>query len=103
MAESRVTRRMVERRKRGIFGWFFLTIFWLFNALMAYTAYMSLSAVSEQGAKLATEAEVAGLAVGATIGFGMLLFFWVAGVIIFGALAYFTRGRVEMIEITDRG
>jgi len=94
------TRRLVEKRKRGFFGWIFLIIFWGWNALMAWALVMGAGAAN--CAQYATRAEQDGCNAGAGIGIMMVLFMWAVGSVVFGMLAYFTRGRREMVEYVTR-
>jgi hypothetical protein len=91
----RIIRR--EVRKRGFFGWVFLLIFLGFNGLMVLWLF---SYWSQIGSSLSSgsQAERAGSAIGATVGTGMILFFWMAGAVITGFLALLTRGRKTYIE-----
>lgn len=86
-----------ETRKRGFFGWIFLLVFLGFNALMIVwlVSYWNLV-----GGSLSSGSEAArtGSAIGATIGTGMIVFFWMAGAVITGLLALVTRGRKTYIE-----
>ena len=102
MAEH-ITRRMIEKRTRGFFGWIFLLIFWGFNALMAAWLIVGMSGNAEKYQTLTSEAARTGHAAGTGIAFMMILMVWALGAVIFGMLAYFTRGRREMIEIETRG
>lgn len=92
-------RKWVEKRKRGVFGWLFLMIFWGWNALMAWATIAGMSGTAELAGSAATEAERAGHAIGAGVGLMMLLLLWAAGAVVFELLAYFTRGKREMIEV----
>ena len=94
-----MARRMIESRKRGIFGWFFISIFWAWNALMAYSLFGGMMSTSEHYASLTNEAERAGAAIGSGIGITMILLIWTLGAVLFGLLAYFSRGRKEIIEL----
>lgn len=87
-----------ERRRRGFFGWIFLLIFWGWNAFMIYALVGGLANVSNQ-AQPTTEAGRAGQAIGVTIGAGMIIALWVAGAVIFGLMALFTRGRAYTVEV----
>ncbi len=91
---SKIIRR--ETRKRGFFGWIFLIVFWLFNALMgawlvSYFGFLSKMEVSGS-------AESAGRAIGGTIGTGMLLGIWASGAIILGILVLLSRGSKTIVE-----
>jgi hypothetical protein len=92
--------RIVQRevRKRGFFGWVFLLLFWIFNALMAVWLFSYWSLLNNP--KMASNAQHAGLVIGGTIGTGIIVFFWVAGAVVFGLFALLTRGR--KIIITDQ-
>lgn len=90
---SRVVQR--EIRKRGFFGWVFLLLFLAFNALMAAWLFSYWATIS--GLETHGSAEQAGHAIGATIGSGVILFFWVAGAVILGLIAMLTRGRKTII------
>lgn len=87
-----------ETRKRGFFGWLFLSIFVLFNLIMLAWLGTYWSMLSD-GAAL-SEAEKAGRALGGTMGTGVLLMFWVLGDIILGAFVLFSRGRKIIVEET---
>lgn len=89
-----------EKRKRGIVGWFFLALFWAFNALMAFAIFAGVSENTSQMAQMTSEAQRAGYAAGTAIGVGMLVFIWAAGAIILGLFVLFTQGRKVIIETT---
>jgi hypothetical protein len=84
-----------EVRKRGFFGWFFLILFWLFNGLMVWSIISAGAAISEN--RPFGEAERVGAAIGAGLGFGMILFVWLAGAVILGLFVILTRGRKTII------
>lgn len=85
-----------EVRKRGFFGWLFLLLFFAFNALMVIWL---LSYWSHLGAMhTASEAERTGVAIGGTIGSGLIFIVWVGGAVILGLFALLTRGRKTIIE-----
>src|SRR5262249_17528272 len=86
---AKIVRR--ETRKRGFFGWIFLLLFLGFNALMVRWLVSYWSAISDGPSS-------AGHAIGATIGAGMIFFFWTAGAVITGLFALLTRGRKTYIE-----
>lgn len=83
----------VEKRKRGIFGWIFLLIFWVFNAAMLTAVIVGMGGSAEHAATLSSEAEKAGAGIGMVLGLGMLLSVWVMGDIILGVLVLLTRGK----------
>ena len=78
-------------------GWIFLIVFLAFNALMIgwLVTYWNLIGESLSSG---SEAARAGSAIGATVGTGVILFFWTAGAVITGLLALVTRGRKTYIE-----
>lgn len=88
----------IEKRKRGFFGWIFLTIFWLFNALMVCSLFAGINATSKKMALLTTEAEKAGGAVGTIIGVSMILLMWALGAAILGLFVMLTRGSKITVE-----
>ena len=98
MTMARQTRRLVETRSRGFFGWTFLLLFWGWNLLMVGALFKGVAATN--CAELATEAASV-CAAGAGLGMMMVLFMWAIGDVVFGMLAFFTRGKREMIEYLD--
>lgn len=94
-----MVRKLVERRRRGMFGWVFLLMFWGWNALMALSLFAGLADNAGTYRTLATEAERTGFAAGTGIGVMMILMVWALGAVILGLAAYFTRGRRELIEM----
>ena len=93
------TRRLVEKRTRGFFGWSFLLLFFGWNLLMVGSLFAGVGATN--CIQYATEAERTGCNAGAGIGIMMVLFMWAIGSVVFGMLAYFTRGKRELIEYID--
>lgn len=85
-----------EVRKRGFFGWVFLLIFLAFNLFMLAWLVSYWGAIADN-VPARSDAEMAGRAIGGTIGSGILFFFWVCGAIITGLLALLTRGRKTII------
>ena len=89
---------IVTRRKRGIFGWFFLILFIGFNLLMLWIAgagYGLLGHVPVPSANVVT----LGVDLGAAIGVAAFLVCWLLGFLLLGLLALLTRGRkVTAIE-----
>jgi hypothetical protein len=86
-----------EVRKRGFFGWIFLLVFLGFNALMVVWLFSYWNLVGDSLSS-GSGAERVGSALGATIGTGTIIFFWMAGAVILGLLALVTRGRKTYIE-----
>lgn len=91
----------VEKRRRGLFGKFFLLLFWGFNILMVFLMFGGLSGNSAQYQALTSEAERAGYAAGTAIGAGLIIIVWAAGALILGLFVLLTRGSKVIIE-TER-
>ena len=93
---TRIIRK--ETRKRGFFGKVFMLLFWAYNALMLFWmgSYWVEIAPRMEGA--GSEAARAGTAIGATLGTGVIMSFWLVGVVILGLAAMMTRGRTVIIE-----
>ncbi|SNY94099.1 hypothetical protein SAMN04515647_4422 [Cohaesibacter sp. ES.047] len=87
-----------EVRKRGFFGWVFLTLFIVFNLIMLLWLVAGADALSEL--KPVGAAEEAGHAIGSAVGIGMVLILWAIGSVITGVLALVSRGRKTIVEET---
>lgn len=83
----------LRKPKRGFFGFLFKWIFILFTILMVFWFFSAIMATGETLNETMTDAERVGAEIGTGIGFTMLMMIWAIGTVIFGALAYFTRGR----------
>lgn len=92
-------KKLVERRRRGVFGWFFLLVFWGWNALMVLTLFNGIAGTSSEYERLATDAARQGYSAGVGMGILLLLVLWAVGSVVTGMLAFFTRGRAEMVEM----
>jgi hypothetical protein len=84
-----------EIRKRGFFGKLFKFLFIAFNILMVIWLFSYWGQIG--GMMDGNKYERAGAAIGATIGTGMLVFFWVAGDVILGLFVLLTRGQRILI------
>jgi hypothetical protein len=84
-------------RKRGPFGWVFMSLFWAFNALMAVWVCWAFSATHAQYVSSSSPAFQAATAAGGVIVGAVLLFLWAAGAVILGLLALLTRGQKTVI------
>ena len=100
MAET-ITRKTIETRKRGFFGWIFLTIFWLANAFMAIWLFGTLSKWGELAAPT-TNAAKAGTGLGMAAGLGIIFSIWLCVSGVTGLLAFMSRGRKEIFEVEVR-
>jgi len=89
---------MIERRRRGFFGWIFLLIFWAANGFMALWLF---GAMGEWGklAKPMSDAERTGAGLGIAVGLGVIFSIWACVAIVTGLLAFMTRGPKEIIEL----
>ena len=83
----------IEVRKRGFFGRLFKWSFILFNLLMPFWLFSYWNSVGDLINAQTSDAARAGGAVGATLGTGFIVFFWVAGSVILGLFTIFTRGK----------
>ena len=86
--------------KRGFFGWVFLTMFLIYNALMALSMWLAFTVIDNQYAGAAgphPEFAQAGTAIAGTIGGTIFLVIWLAGAVILGLLALLTRGRKTVV------
>jgi hypothetical protein len=90
-----------EKRQRSPFGQAVKWVFIAFNALMLLWLFSAISAVSQMTPD--SDAARAGYAIGATIGFSMLLSLWFIGDVILGLLVLITRGNTIIVEETAAG
>jgi hypothetical protein len=97
MAEI-VTRKMIEKRRRGFFGWIFLTIFWLSNAFMAAWLAATLSRWGTMAQPI-SDAQKAGAGLGMAMGLGVIFSIWAGVAAVTGLFVLMTRGRKEIIEV----
>jgi len=68
-------------------------LFWGFNILMAVGLFGGLGGAGEVMNIAASDAEMAGAAIGTAIGARMILTVWVMGAVILGLMMFFTRGK----------
>lgn len=64
---------------------------------MAVSLFVGLNSAGEIMNNSASVAEKAGAAIGATLGTGMVLTFWVMGTVILGLMMLFTRGKKVIV------
>lgn len=86
-----------EVYKRSLFGKIIKWLFIIFNILMLVWLIAGMSSVGNQYNMAASDAERAGTAIGASIGMGIIIFFWVGGAIILGIATLLTRGTKYII------
>jgi len=87
-----------EIRKRGFFGHIFKWLFIAFNVLMVVWLIGYFKLVGDLFSSQSTGAARTGATLGGMIGTTVILWFWVLGDFILGILAFFTRGRLTIIE-----
>lgn len=92
-----MARRMIEKRRRGFFGWIFLLLFWAWNALMVAWLFTGVGATN--CTQYASDAARSGCAAGTGVAMIAILLVWALGAVILGMLAFFARGRRELIEV----
>jgi len=90
----------IERRKRGVIGWVFLVLFWLFNIFMLISVIGGLANVSSYN-DAASTAERAGASIGTAIGLSMLMGMWLAGAVVLGLCALLTQGPKIIETVSD--
>lgn len=83
----------ISKPKRGFFGTAFKWLFILFNAFMAFAMWNGMKATSDIDLSTASDAEMTGHAIGAGLGFTMILLIWALGAVILGLLTIITRPR----------
>lgn len=81
----------LRKLKRGFFGKIFKFLFITFNILMLLWLVSYFGSIGELSERAASDAEQAGVTIGATLGTGMLLFIWAVGDLILGLFVLFTR------------
>lgn len=87
---SAASQPYAKPRGRGVFGWLFLTFFWLWNLAMAAWMFASLFLVGQQEAQ--TDAARAGLALGGMMVVAMIGVLWLIG----AAILYM------LVRVSDR-
>jgi hypothetical protein len=92
-------KKFIERRRRGIFGWVFLLIFWAANGFMALWLIMTFAGWGGLLQQPMTDAEKAGAGIGIAMGLGIIFWIWIFVAAITGLFVLMTRGRKEITEI----
>lgn len=90
-----------EKRQRGVFGQIIKWVFIAFNVLMLIWLISGMSAVSQLTP--ASDVERVGHAIGATIGFSMIVSIWVVGDLLLGMFVLLTRGNKIIVEEVTGG
>jgi hypothetical protein len=91
---------VVERRKRGPFGWTVAILFLGFNGLMAWWFVDAMTEPAQLVTGTTNQAEPEGATLGTGIGTMMILIIWGVGSFVLGVMTYFTRFR-RIINITE--
>ncbi len=86
-----------EYYKRGAFGKFVKWVFIIFNVLMLIWVVSGMGNAGHQYQLAASDAERAGTAIGASLGFGLLMFIWITGAVILGIATLLTRGTKYIV------
>lgn len=88
------------RGKRGFFGHLLLWLFIGFNVLMAIWLVTGMQAATE-GYQQMSSAGQTGAAIGAGIGFFMIIIFWAVGDVILGIPVLLTRPSKTLVPVED--
>ncbi len=92
---------VTRKHRRGFLGWFFLLLFWAYNAGMLLKffevagEYMETRGALARGADPFIFKHQLGVQLGMTL---RVLVQWAIGFVILGALAYFSRGKTIEVE-----
>lgn len=92
----------VIKNKRGFFGWVFLSLFLLFNVVMALWVVGAWQASNDLASNTTDQATQTGIAIGGFIAGAALLWIWLFGAIITGLLAFLTRSGKTVAEERQR-
>jgi len=92
-----MARTFIETRKRGVFGWIFLLMFWAWSALMAVALYVSFLPLPDP--QVSSSGVRSGALLGEAIATTMLLSVWASGAVILGLCAMLTRGKKVITEV----
>lgn len=83
----------LRKPKRGFMGKVFKWTFILFNVVMAWWLVAYIMEMGSMTQDITNDAELAGAAIGGTLGTGFLLVIWLLGDIILGLPVLFTRPK----------
>lgn len=84
-------------RKRGVFGWFWLACFVLFQVFMIWTVTVNMNITADQLALDKGEAYAAGTLIGSTMIATAGWFAWFLGTVILGLLVLATPGKIVAV------
>jgi hypothetical protein len=93
------------RARPGFFGMLCRLCFWAWQVLMVVwlTNYSTLASPHLGTALHRHDAYSTGTIIGAGLSVAMIVFFWLAGSVIFGLLVLFTRGARMLVPMNDDG
>ena len=95
----------ITTRKRGIFGWFWLLLFLVFQAVMIYLTVINIGLVGEVASECGNGEYSSACEAGAAIGGGLVAltgwFAWMLGTVILGAAVLMTRGKLITQTVKD--
>jgi hypothetical protein len=83
----------IDKRKRGVFGWLFAGLFWLWQIMMVAWFASAINLTNNHFQQAVSEAAKARTAIGGTIAAYMILSVWAGGSVILGLLMFATRGK----------
>ena len=82
-----------EKRTRRVFGWLFLILFILWNALMMLALILMIQTTNNFMQAVNADAGSSAAAIGAESSFTFLIIVWALGSVVTGLLAFITRGN----------
>lgn len=89
------------RGKLSVFGTIFRVCFWGWQILMLVWGYGFTSQAATMVSGSTSEAFKAGASAGVVLGWGLILFFWVAGSVIFGFCVLLTRPARMLVPVQE--
>jgi hypothetical protein len=96
------TYQTISRTKRGFFGWSFLIIFWVFQAIMIKAIFINVGTGAELMDGCSADDFSAACQTGTAIGVAMVgalgWMFWIVGTMVLGLFVLLTRGK--MVSVT---
>lgn len=87
-----------EIRKRSFIGKLIKWTFILFNLIMAFWLFSYWGSLGDISNQAGSNAERTGVAIGGTMGSGLIIFVWLAGAVILGIITMLTRGQRLLIS-----
>ena len=84
---------IVNKPRRGFFGFIFKWSFIIFNIIMILWAISGGGIISDGVSNATNDAEVVGASIGGALGMGMIFALWLMGNIVLGLFVLFTRPK----------